>query len=776
MAIRHFARRGKAAAGAGTATWGSISGTLSDQTDLQALLDAKADLAGTETISGAWTFTNAANVFKGLSLEIRDAGDTDGVVFSHDGAELDVVATNTNQIKMSGFTAGLLVRDGGAIAVQDGTNLDAMTFWCDGTDANIQGTSVANLNLSGFTAIDAAAVDADFDAITATSYGGITEANLIDKTASETFTGNHVHSQVYSIWQGTSGGTAQYIDLDVSWTAAAIYGPGIRWREADGTVISAMRGWVDTSDVKHLEFGHGWLTQILDLHESGADITGALTATSYGGITEANLLDKSASETISGAYSFSTGIDFGAEVAASDTDVSRHVDLYGGNYGIGITASTMNFVINAANGFNFHSTNGMTINGDVTTTGNLILNNAAGVSQQFDVGSSANDADVHYRIAGTLTALVRWDSSANQLQWSDRNPSTVTSMIHDFDNGTLWTLGPISTSGNIVEVEGASPRLNLWETGGTADEQKWRIMGNGGQLICATLNDAESVSASVWTVDRTGTTVDSITFHAPITATSYGGITEANLVDKSATESISGEWTFTTAPVINAVSPLLKFYESDAGVDEKFWFMGATGSDSFNLLTRTDAGSAGETVFSFTRSGTAITKGIHYGDKQYLDGCNSGTSFTIRPDSLNELATGMTALTFDHVFGMVVDNDSDIIGVELYTQGGTENARSAYFHDATALEYGLAQTWSSAGQMEFKIYSGGNNEVTGDFANNLFSFHNSNNIYTHGGSLFMEEKAAADADTAARGQLWVKNTTPCQLWFTDDAGTDTQIV
>lgn len=38
------------------------------------------------------------------------------------------------------------------------------------------------------------------------------------------------------------------------------------------------------------------------------------------------------------------------------------------------------------------------------------------------------------------------------------------------------------------------------------------------------------------------------------------------------------------------------------------------------------------------------------------------------------------------------------------------------------------------------------------------------------------ERAAAVSDSAGYGQLWVKNTTPCQLWFTDDAGTDTQIV
>jgi hypothetical protein len=41
---------------------------------------------------------------------------------------------------------------------------------------------------------------------------------------------------------------------------------------------------------------------------------------------------------------------------------------------------------------------------------------------------------------------------------------------------------------------------------------------------------------------------------------------------------------------------------------------------------------------------------------------------------------------------------------------------------------------------------------------------------------YIAERAAAASDWAANGQLWVKNTTPCQLWFTDDTGTDTQIV
>ena len=43
------------------------------------------------------------------------------------------------------------------------------------------------------------------------------------------------------------------------------------------------------------------------------------------------------------------------------------------------------------------------------------------------------------------------------------------------------------------------------------------------------------------------------------------------------------------------------------------------------------------------------------------------------------------------------------------------------------------------------------------------------------GSIFIQERASAQADSAAYGQIWVKNASPNELWFTDDAGTDTQL-
>ena len=43
------------------------------------------------------------------------------------------------------------------------------------------------------------------------------------------------------------------------------------------------------------------------------------------------------------------------------------------------------------------------------------------------------------------------------------------------------------------------------------------------------------------------------------------------------------------------------------------------------------------------------------------------------------------------------------------------------------------------------------------------------------GTISMTEQAAANADVAGDGQMWVKTATPNQLWFTNDAGTDLQL-
>lgn len=79
---------------------------------------------------------------------------------------------------------------------------------------------------------------------------------------------------------------------------------------------------------------------------------------------------------------------------------------------------------------------------------------------------------------------------------------------------------------------------------------------------------------------------------------------------------------------------------------------------------------------------------------------------------------------------------------------------------------GLPDWATPAGGGDF--LANGSVPMTGDL--NL----DGNNI-DNGGVIFLKEQAAADADVAGSGQIWVKTATPNQLWFTDDAGTDIQL-
>lgn len=62
--------------------------------------------------------------------------------------------------------------------------------------------------------------------------------------------------------------------------------------------------------------------------------------------------------------------------------------------------------------------------------------------------------------------------------------------------------------------EGASPNLQLKETGVAANNGNWLFQANGEQYAAYAFNDAESVFTPFLTVDRTGTTIDSVALAA----------------------------------------------------------------------------------------------------------------------------------------------------------------------------------------------------------------------------------------------------------------------
>jgi hypothetical protein len=105
-----------------------------------------------------------------------------------------------------------------------------------------------------------------------------------------------------------------------------------------------------------------------------------------------------------------------------------------------------------------------------------------------------------------------------------------------------------------------------------------------------------------------------------------------------------------------------------------------------------------------------------------------------------------------------------------------------YFYHSSTNSIALFESGDAAAQIYFKDSSTTSNTSVGIgcLGDDLRFLTSSGGTVrmrlSAAGGVYIKEIAAADADAANYGQLWVKNTTPCQLWFTDDLGNDTQIV
>jgi len=296
--------------------------------------------------------------------------------------DLNWAITGTADLNITGLTGDIVAPPGRGFKVID-SGSGAQITRHDGTDVNTTHAATVDWNISGITAIKAGAVDADFDAITGTSYGGILEANLVSKIADASISGGWTFSGI----NFQSGNPFIFVD-------------GTQLRFGSGSDVRFDYDNVSTDfTLADTIGGTTWnITGFADIAAGTVDADfDAITATSYGAILEANLIDKTVAETFSGtAYTF----------------------------------------------------------------------------------------------------------------------------------------------------QAVTPRLWFDETDAAADNQLWSIQADAETFRLRAWNDATSVSNSVFDVSRTGAVIDGINFPTAVTADSFGGITEGDLVDKTVQETITDLWTF----------------------------------------------------------------------------------------------------------------------------------------------------------------------------------------------------------------------------------------
>lgn len=159
--------------GGGSVSWGSITGTLSSQTDLQSALDAKLDLAG-GTMTGGLTLSASGIIFSdATTLTTAPAGST----LAADQLTAGVVTANPT----SGPTAS------GDVLQYDGTNL----IWAAGggggglTISTLSNGATSTLNATAPTTGQALTYDGT-DLVWATAGGGVAWGSITGTLSSQT--------------------------------------------------------------------------------------------------------------------------------------------------------------------------------------------------------------------------------------------------------------------------------------------------------------------------------------------------------------------------------------------------------------------------------------------------------------------------------------------------------------------------------------------------------------------------------------------------------------
>jgi hypothetical protein len=208
-----------------------------------------------------------------------------------------------------------------------------------------------------------------------------------------------------------------------------------------------------------------------------------------------------------------------------------------------------------------------------------------------------------------------------------------------------------------------------------------------------------------------------------------------------------------------------------------------------------------------------------YGDKSLITGCQfvgSSANAEIRGDGCsvigNEFSSCTTAITVNataddtkingNSFNGCTTNVSDSgtnTSIQTQEDGDSTFIGGEFVVDATSDTSAGAYYRSNADRPSGGQYTGGMNfynngatpiasilamrsssDTTGHIIvrtsnSQVFSFM-SDGAARNENVFHIKERAAKMTDYAGYGQLWVKNTTPCELWFTDDAGTDKKIV
>lgn len=234
--------------------------------------------------------------------------------------------------------------------------------------------------------------------------------------------------------------------------------------------------------------------------------------------------------------------------------------------------------------------------------------------------------------------------------------------FHDGTKAREVQLAGTAVSFQDVTIEDTTPELIFIETGATADEGRFSIIADGDKLTFRTRNDADASGETWLEIDRTGTTVDNITF------------TNGDVI-------MNGRLTVTNA------APEIYITETGATANEGNWRIRAN-NDTLLFDTRNDADGSGSTWMIVSRSATSISKIQFGGDIDTTGRIKTGNQERISNAGAGTLINLTTTDTNGIDIGDGNAADQDLITVD---EGTTDASRPRFWWDDSKDEFALTK-------------------------------------------------------------------------------------
>jgi hypothetical protein len=742
-------------------------------------------------------------VLEGGAFYVYDSTNIDYASFSHDGTDFLTTFTNTTDWKISGLTGQLTlqggvdldVQAGGHVMIRDTLNTDYGQLWHDGANFNF---TFVNTTVADFTGASIYQFDNDVHVKTGGYLTVYDSTNLeyirVVPSATQFDIQATQHIQIapdgHDLLLFDSGGTAGFriydstgvdysrwthdgTDFNLVLTGTTDYNisghtgalrVGSNFVVNDGTNLVTIKGGYETRFVDSTGSDYAALSH------DGTDFNHAFVNTTW-------LRFKS----------LTSGVLFqdGADVRIYDSTDADYLSMLhdGTNALVSTNTGSINFTPSAR--VNILAGKPLWIYDPTTTDYAAFQHDGTDfvtdfvTTTEWAIGQSSPDVNVHFYDGATSAFYIRNSDnrvevrSGRTLRILNSANADYAELSHDGTDFNLtcfqttdWNIsgadvvmdGGLTVTGNTLDIEGLSARLRMEETDGSLNNKEWEFLTSGEVFQFSILSDDLLTRTAVYQVQRTGTTVDSVDFAAPITATSYDGVLAANVIDKTGNEVVSGSWifeatsgaTFTRWRKATATDTVQLQFEQEAGLDRFIIALAGTTDDDFNLWAYTDAGAFSHTAMKIDGVDFSIDFNSFGGPFNFVaanfvnvrDGAgmriyDSGdTDFALFKHNGTDFNLSFTGTT-DFNIGTDGAAGAEIVKVwaDLHVRDGqafriwddTENDYGQFSHDGTDFNTTFTNTaaWNITGLTNFDVVGNIRVQTGGD----LYIFDSGNTDY-----------------------------------------------